>query len=99
MGGGGGGGEEEFHSLVHSHQIREGNAGYFPFQASGAPLVFQFLPGLGMARWAWPGRGAQVPSQLGPRPAPSRAGRPLQLPRHAPSPCQGGLALFVFQVL
>lgn len=37
--------------------------------------------------------GAQVPSQLGPRPAPSRAWQaPWQLPG-VPFPCQGGLAL------
>lgn len=97
MGGGRGGGrEEEFHSLVHSHQIREGNAGYFPFSsASGAPLVFQFLPlwtGDGTAGGPGPG-GCPGAQPTGPSPG-SISGwqAPCSYPA-CPSPCQGGLAL------
>lgn len=78
----------KFHSLAHSHQIRErGTRTTSPFQALLCPCFCfgSFPSGLGMAGLVgWVGAGAQVPGQLGPRPAPSRAWQaPSAVTRHA----------------
>lgn len=81
-------GERKFHSLAHSHQIRErGTHTTSPFQELLCPCFCfgSFPSGLGMARLVgWAGADAQVPGQLGSRPAPSWAWQaPPAITRHA----------------
>lgn len=85
---GGGGVGRKFHSLAHSYQIRErGTRTTSPLQALLCPCFCfgSFPSGLGMALLVGrAGAGAQVPGQLGPRPAPSRAWQaPSAVTRHA----------------
>lgn len=89
--------EEVSQSSAFPSDQREGNMCNFPFQAFLCPLFCfgSFPSGLGMA-WlvGYAGAGAQVPSQLGSRPAPSQAWHaPSGRYPACPSPCQGGRAL------